>query len=424
MDDVLSALRQALGFHTGETSQEKACQPYIEYIKASWTGRGERKDFLSFFVEVVRHFRGASAGQIASADSSIRGFLNSLIARQDHYYFKDTIADSSARESRVNETVLLILGTWLLSQSYFVPAHQDQRRIVYAYCRSTEQDYSEVNAFEQTIGTLVSKSGLLPNAGEGGSASDDNSSSFRVIADSEISEAFPLHSSANLLESLSIDPERLIATNLSTYSHVEIAWTHGISRHMLLSRRAESYYMEIFALPCALQGGAESVLSTVGISTDLIDEIECSYATLFNPSSESQPHKTLAWVIGLHHWCQCLYCSAYRFRKHTLETLRGIKRRRRRNSPETGYRMPYDDQIRLLMERNASPWNQTDFKNLWPRILVLDSHLQRARPWNFWVLFRDRRDTVQYWTFLFGTVILVLTLAQVMLSIAQVVTSF
>lgn len=60
MEDLLPSLRQALGFNTDDRSQEKACQPYIEYIKASWTGRGERQEFLRFFVEVVRHFRGTS----------------------------------------------------------------------------------------------------------------------------------------------------------------------------------------------------------------------------------------------------------------------------------------------------------------------------------------------------------------------------
>lgn len=330
--------------------------------------------------------------------------MKGLIRSQDHYYFKETSANSSARGSSVNDTVLLILGIWLLSESYFVPAHQDQRRIVYAYCRSTNQAYSEAKAFEQSVGTLILRSGLLPNPGEGRRACDDDAaddvSSFQVIDDAEISESFPLHSHVNLLESLSIDSKRLNATNLSTYSHVEITWTQNISRHMLLSKRAESYYLEIFALPCALQGGADHVLSQMGISTDLIDEIECSYATLFNPSSESKLHKIMSWVVGLRHWCWCLHCKGRRFRKRTLETLKETKHRRRGSSLDTGYRVIYDDQIRVLMERNASQWNQTEFSNLWPRILVLDAHLQKARPWNFWVLFRDRRDTVQYWTFL------------------------
>lgn len=349
-------------------------------------------------------YLGVPTGQTAPTDASIQSYLKSLIRSQDHYYFKETSANSSARGSGVNETVLLILGTWLLSQQYFVPAHLDQRRIVYAYCRSTDQAYSESKAFEQSVSTLISKSGLLPNPGEGRKASDDDTdddvSSFQVVDDAEISESFPLHSHATLLESLSIDSKRLNATNLSTYSHVEIAWTQNISRHMLLSKRAESYYLEIFALPCALQGGADHVLSQMGISTDLIDEIECSYAALFNPSSESKLHKLLAWVVGLRYWCWCLHCTGRRFRKRTLETLKKTKHRRRGNFLDNGYRVIYDDQIQVLMERNASQWNQTEFSNLWPRILVLDAHLQRARPWNFWVLFRDRRDTVQYWTFL------------------------
>lgn len=58
MDDMKSDLRQALGFHASDRSQEQIAQPYIEYIKTSWTGRGEQQDFLRFFIEVVRHFRG------------------------------------------------------------------------------------------------------------------------------------------------------------------------------------------------------------------------------------------------------------------------------------------------------------------------------------------------------------------------------
>lgn len=61
MDDMKSDLRQALGFHASDRSQEQIAQPYIEYIKTSWTGRGEQQDFLRFFIEVVRHFRGMCA---------------------------------------------------------------------------------------------------------------------------------------------------------------------------------------------------------------------------------------------------------------------------------------------------------------------------------------------------------------------------
>lgn len=205
---------------------------------------------------------GTSVGQTASADSSVRGYLSSLVSSQDHYYFKDTIADSSARESRVDETVLLILGTWLLSQSYFVPTCQDQRHIVFAYCRSTDREYSEANAFEQPLRTLISKSGLLPNPGEGGGAFDDTVSTFQVIDDPEISEPFPLHSYPNLLESLSIDSNRLNTTNLSTYSYVEIAWTQNISRHMLVSN-GRSLITSRYSLFPARSIGPQTMFSPV-----------------------------------------------------------------------------------------------------------------------------------------------------------------
>lgn len=58
VEDLLSALQQALGFRTGDINQEQVCQPYIDYIQTSRTGRGERQDFLRFLVEVMRHFRG------------------------------------------------------------------------------------------------------------------------------------------------------------------------------------------------------------------------------------------------------------------------------------------------------------------------------------------------------------------------------
>jgi hypothetical protein len=350
---------------------------------------------------LMKQFAGVPTGQTAPTDSSIQVYLDSLVGSENHHYFRDTSANSSARESGVKDNVLLILGTWLLSQSYFTPAHQDQRRIVYAYCLSTDQEYSETTAFGQSVAKLIAKSGLLPSAGEGRRASDDDDvSSFQVVDGAEVSDSFPLHSHTNLLESLAVDSKKLNAVTLSTYSHVEIAWTQNISRHMLLSKRAGSYYLEIFALPCALQGGAEHVLAQMGIPTDLIDEIECSYATLFNPSSESATHKILAWMTGLRHWCWCLYCTGRRFRKRTLETLKKTRHGRGRSLLATEYSMIYDDQVRVLMEREASQWNQTDFSNLWPRILALDAHLRKARPWNFWVLFRDKRDTVQYWTFL------------------------
>lgn len=49
----LVALRRALGFDSNH--DEKLSEPYVQYIKSSWPGRGEKADYLRFFTEVVEH---------------------------------------------------------------------------------------------------------------------------------------------------------------------------------------------------------------------------------------------------------------------------------------------------------------------------------------------------------------------------------
>lgn len=161
-----------------------------------------------------------------------------------------------------------------------------------------------------------------------------------------------------------------------------------------------------------MQGGAHDVLRDVGISVDVIHEIELSYANLFNPKPISGLHKHLGKFIGVSLWCWCLHCSSRRLRDKTFRRLkeraasslgavysraRGKKAIRGRDGQVA---VPFDPLLIELAESEASWWEQGTFENLWPRIVALDRCLQEARPWNFWVLLRDNRDTVQYWTFL------------------------
>lgn len=61
----------------------------------------------------------------------------------------------------------------------------------------------------------------------------------------------------------------------------------------------------------------------------------------------------------------------------------------------------FDPLLGELMTRpSMKDWTPEDFPHLWMRIVRLEQHLQTARPWSIWVLFRDKRDTVQFWTFL------------------------
>jgi magnesium-transporting ATPase (P-type) len=89
---------------------------------------------------------------------------------------------------------------------------------------------------------------------------------------------------------------------------------------------------------------------------------------------------------------------------------------------------------------SRSEWDQMTFPHLWTRILHLEHALQNAKPWSFWVLFRDRREKLPFWTFLlvlpvliryfvanvfrFATIILLLTFLQVILGVVQVIAGF
>ena len=60
----------------------------------------------------------------------------------------------------------------------------------------------------------------------------------------------------------------------------------------------------------------------------------------------------------------------------------------------------YDPLLVELMSSEPSDWTPDMFPHLWARIVILEEHLEEAKPWSVWVLFRDRRDTLQFWTFL------------------------
>lgn len=371
-----ACLALTLGLTTDHSSE-----PYINYIESLWPGRGEKNSYLRFFAEVVKRF--------TTKPPTILVFLNELVIDPHHYFFDDSLPNSNSRVAAVKDGVLLVIGTWLLMHSYFIPARLDQRRILLAYCVTQKLAYSEEAALAQSLPDLVSRSSLLPNPFENSiveSGTHEDAHGGIEMA------SFSLHASAGLLESLTIDIKRLNAVRLSSLARVKFTWTTNLSRHLLLSQHGDRYYLELFALPCALQGGAVQILDTMGISADLIEEIENSYATLFHPTKASRIHRSFQNLVGLRRFCWCLSCRSRRLRNRVLASIQQVK------SKQHGIK--FDPMLKALMKNDATEWNQTEYAQLWPRIMALDSHLRQTKPWSFSVLFRDRRDTVQYWTFL------------------------
>ena len=66
---------------------------------------------------------------------------------------------------------------------------------------------------------------------------------------------------------------------------------------------------------------------------------------------------------------------------------------------QNAFASEFDPLLVELMVNEPSDWTPELFPSLWSRIVVLEEHLTTAKPWNIWILFRDQRDTLQFWTF-------------------------
>jgi hypothetical protein len=202
-------------------------------------------------------------------------------------------------------------------------------------------------------------------------------------------------------ESLSVKAKRLNAFTLSLLSPVDILWTHNISRHMLLTKIGGRFVLELFSLPCSFD---IVTAASVEISAELTLEIQESYAMLFNAWPDAPLHATFGAVFDIWKFCWCWFCSARRFRLRCItscQSTTGAATHRRKKSNSFMSGAVFDPMLEQLMSsQSMQDWTPDDFPRLWTRIVRLEQHVQTSRPWSIWVLFRDRRDTMQFWTFL------------------------
>jgi hypothetical protein len=209
--------------------------------------------------------------------------------------------------------------------------------------------------------------------------------------------SYALLDDLDLQESQSISAKRLNAFTLNVLSAVDVQWTPNVSRHLLLNKVGRRYVLELFSLPCAFD--AITAPKPVGVPVQLRQEIEESYAILFNAWGKVLPHARLGAVRKV---CWCWSCCAYRHRQRCIRVhhsrISATPRSRTRVAPT---QFDYDPILESLMTSpSMDDWTPGSFPFLWPRITRLEQHLQSSRPWSLWVLFRDRRDTLQFWTFL------------------------
>ncbi|PSN66442.1 hypothetical protein BS50DRAFT_455653, partial [Corynespora cassiicola Philippines] len=373
-DNLRIRLAHALGYADYPTNL--VAEPYLRYLSNRHLRRGTRDQYIKLFIRVVEYFHTNSLSE--PTPLSIRSLLDTIEARNSEELYTETRNGDMERKEYVEDAVMYIMGAWSMMLSSFVQLPTRTRKVVTLY-----------NVRE----------------GEGcTSAYDENFSSL----------------------ALSIKATRLNAYTLNLLGAVEIAFTRNISRHMILSRHRNRCLLEIFALPCAFQAASVSS-GVVGITSELIQEIEESYCILFNAWSSQPLHAKVGRYFGIRRLCWCWSCAAYRYRKDVIAKYRQIldeDTRHRQRKDQLELEDEFDPQIVKLMEQRSSDWSHELFPSLWPRIMLLEEHLQAAKPWSIWILFRDRRDTLQFWTFFFATVVVLLTFLQVILGLAQVVGSF
>jgi hypothetical protein len=424
-DDLAIALGYAV--EDGKTYE----MPYIDYILGQWPGEGNLDEYIRLIIKIITYFTskeesrgitGSTLRRTKPNPGTIKQCIDDLVRDSTQPYFHHVLCDEETRRRVITDTVLLILGSWALMHSYFVPRRGEPRRILLAYCWNDNKEYSETLGLEETLPSLLRKSGLLPNHNE-----RVNIELHRKTKDSEpaiSSSRFTLHPAIGSVESLEIAATTLNAFQLATLGAVRILWTNNLSRHMLLSKHTKKFYLELFAIPSALQGGPDTVLKYTGINSDLMEEVCQSYANLFNPKRPGRWHRYLGTPLGIRFWCWCISCSSTRLMDSQFKKLKSTSPVPVDIKLTDSTRPRYDPALKYWLNKRARGWDQTEFENLWPRIVALDAHLSGSKPWSFSVIFRDRRDSVQFWTFLFGTIILLLTFVQVFLGIAQVVSGF
>ncbi|KAI4694341.1 hypothetical protein J4E81_006558 [Alternaria sp. BMP 2799] len=340
-DPLRVRLAHALGFP--KYPKDGAAEPYINCIMNQHDAQGAQ-GYEELLINIIGYFQDPQP--LGPMKKSIEGLLNLLSTHPNaQWHDEDTVV-------RAIGSCTLLLGSFTN-----LPTVAGKLRMVTAsYNLRMHKSLLGGQPYRDSLADLVAGSGLLP--------APVAFASVVTIADLES------------LESLFVYATHLNAYRLTVFGAVEITWTHNISRHLLLSNRNGRRILEIFTLPCALDA---IPLRMVGVRNELALEVRESYSLLFN-----------AWPsLGTHAKLGLWPCSARRYRNRAISDYQ--------RSTE------YDPELpRLMSAISQQPiaWTPGMFPHLWSRIMILDEHLQQAKPWSIWVLFRNRNDTLQFWTFL------------------------
>jgi len=369
-------LASQLGFAAYPKSD--AVKPYLRHISYSCKSKQSLLHFYALLAKVVAQFQ-----KDVNPNKTLKEYIEEQQSCDSEPYYQHEKGTEN-RKSEVTETFFLCLGLWTMMKSNFVSPNGGLAcPIGLAYSVHTGRRGTISHAeLDVSLNTFIGKSALIPPS------NGELDKEYKDLADALKASPDPNMQFPADVESLRISAKDLNLSKLFTLAGVQVHWTDNLSRHLLLSVRSNIWSVEIFAFPCVLQeDGYRAKIQAAGVDNHYLQEIRSSYANLFNPTVPAIPHRVFNLVLKP--ICWCVYCSSSRILRRELVTLK------KKNSG-----IFYDKVIEGVSSELAKQWNHSSYQHLWPRILLLQMHLQNAKPWSFWVLFRDRREKLPFWTFL------------------------
>jgi hypothetical protein len=95
---------------------------------------------------------------VLQPSGSIKQLIEDITSNPGQTYFHYVSLGDPIRQTIVKDTVLMILGTWTMMQSYFIPKRGQERQLLIAYCWNNGILYSENSCLDQALPELLNKS--------------------------------------------------------------------------------------------------------------------------------------------------------------------------------------------------------------------------------------------------------------------------
>ncbi|ORY09143.1 hypothetical protein BCR34DRAFT_603050 [Clohesyomyces aquaticus] len=448
MDGLKSQILTELNLSKLSSTAQRTYFNYLEVCKSPKIFRGE---YLNYYLDAIHYFSNTGSDSEFQTRRTIQTYIDSL---QDQIIkFRNSKESKDVYKTLATDLALNIIGTRLALLVYFENHPSGGRPIEAAYRHrkktatsgnASQSNHRDKDLLGCSIAELIGITGLVPsrrscmdslwevtnllNADDPrsrimklslsnmGSKNLDGPGRLQFLSTSVNEIYAPL----DLLESATIPAKDLNLYTLRKFAGVKIHWTNNVNRHMLLSKRLGRWVLECFAMPMLLGQKLPA-----GMEQKYMHEVQHTYPTLFRPLDPGKHVKGLNKLMQRKFWCWCKACSV---RRVTLEAIEQLKKETAHTTQDENCCEKkvslFDPTLESEVGSKSKDWNPEVYECLWSRIVTLYEFQNNAKPWSFWVLFRDRRDTVQFWTFLFAAFIIPLTIVQVAMGIAQVAGTF